>query len=113
MKVMRKKTNEMKSTKPEILTNMPVAKFWYKGSHTHPVRRTVVLIEANKDFLKGFELREGKTVRSLSRSPIKTYDRTRIAKAKSLRTNNPLRKLDPERSTLIRRPMSELNNVGF
>jgi hypothetical protein len=113
MKVMVKKTNSKKSTKPEIITNMPVAKFWYKGSHTHPVRRTVVLVEATKDYLKGFELREGKTVRALSRSPIKTYVRGKIAKAKSLRTNNPLRILDPERTTLVRRPMSELNNAGF
>lgn len=110
---MGKKANTIKSVKPEILETMPVAKFWYKGSHTHPVRRTVVLVEANKDFLKGFELREGKTIRSLSRSPIKTYDRNKIAKAKSLRTNNPLRRLDPERTTLVRRPISELNNVGL
>lgn len=110
---MVKKTNSNKSTKPEIVANMPVAKFWYKGSHTHPVRRTVVLVEATKDYLKGFELREGKTTRSMARSPIKTYDRGLIAKAKNLRIDNPLRKLDPERSTLVRRPMSELSNSGL
>lgn len=98
--------------KYEIVKNLPVARFWYKGSHTHPVRRTVLVTESNKNFICGYELRDGNIVRTASKAPIKSYRRDRIAKGVSLRTDSPLRKLAPKKSTLVRRPLIDVVEVG-
>jgi hypothetical protein len=37
----------VKSYKP--VARLPVAKFYYQGNHTHPVRRTVLIIEDTKE----------------------------------------------------------------
>ncbi len=86
----------------DLLNNYGVARFYYKGnSHSHPVRRTVRLIKTTKDYLTGYEIREGETVRELEESPIKTYRRSRIPKWgdywRLRRYGN-----DPAESTLVR-----------
>ena len=96
----------------EIVRNTPVARFWYKGNHSHPVRRTVLVIEQTKEYIRGYELREGKNVRVASRAPVKTYRRDAIAKGQSLRLDNPLRKSSPKKSTLIRKPLMDLIEQG-
>ena len=54
----------MNKTKYNLIKTQPVAKFFYKGqSHTHPVRRTVAMIENTPNYIRGFELREGAEVR--------------------------------------------------
>lgn len=65
----------------ELVRNQPVAKFYYQGSHSHPVRRTVLLIKnkTNSNILVGYELREGKTTRNLKNAPIKSFRRSEIA----------------------------------
>lgn len=95
-----------------IVENLPVARFFYKGAHSHPVRRTVLIIEANKDYIRGYELREGKIVRTANRAPIKTYLRNRIAKGKSLRPDNYIRTTNPEKSTLIRTKLIDIVEIG-
>jgi len=60
--------------------NQPVARFYYQGSHSHPVRRTVLITESTPRYIKGYELREGSTVRTFSQAPVKTYARSNIAK---------------------------------
>ena len=92
--------------------NNPVARFWYKGSHTHPVRRTVLIIESTDDFIKGYELREGNEVRTASESPIKTFKRSKIAKGSSLRVGSLLREKSPNKSTLTRKTIMDLVEVG-
>lgn len=66
----------------KIVRNLPVAKFYYKGNHSHPVRRTVLVTESNSKFIRGYEVRTGSTVRELPivNCPIKTYARSKIAK---------------------------------
>lgn len=76
------------------------AKFWYKGSHSHPVRRTVLIKNMTDTYIEGFELREGNRVRKLSKASLKKYCRTKIAYNKNLRLDNPLRRKDPNKSTL-------------
>lgn len=63
----------------EILNDNPVARFYYQGSHTHPVRRTVVLIEENDETLTGYEIREGRNVRYVKNAPIKSYSKNKIS----------------------------------
>lgn len=68
----------------ETVRERPVARFYYKGTHSHPVRRTVIIIENKPRFLRGYELREGSTVRALPEAPVKTYTKSRIAKLSEL-----------------------------
>jgi len=69
----RKRTYDITYTKP-------AAKFFYKGTHSHPVRRTVLIIEDNPEFFVGYELRAGNKVRSLKEAPVHTYRKDRIAR---------------------------------
>ncbi len=58
----------------------PVCKFYYKGDHSHPIRRTIIRIQSNnKAVITGYELREGSTIRSFSEAPIKSYRKDQIA----------------------------------
>ena len=56
-----------------VVRNQPVARFYYQGNHSHPVRRTVLVTETTSNLIKGYELREGATVRELAKAPIKSY----------------------------------------
>ncbi len=85
----------------EVVKKLPVAMFYYKGTHSHPVRRTVLLIETSSKYLRGYELREGSVVRSYRGSPIKTYRRSRIAKECQLGPNKH-REPGPDVTTLRR-----------
>ena len=97
--------------KYDLVENVPVARFWYKGNHTHPVRRTVLVTESTKTYIKGYELRDGNVVRTASKAPIKTYNRSRIAKGMNLRTEQ--RKASGlTKSTLVRKPLIDLIEVG-
>ncbi len=98
--------------KYDIVRNTPVARFWYKGTHTHPVRRTVLVIESTKEYIRGYELREGRTVRTAAKAPVKTYRRDRIARGASLRVDSPIRKLYPQKSTLVRKTLLDVIESG-
>ena len=98
--------------KYEIVRNMQVARFWYKGNHTHPVRRTVLVVEQTRDFIRGYELREGRNIRTASKAPVKTYRRERIARGASLRVDSPIRKLYPKKSTLVRKTLLDVIASG-
>lgn len=98
--------------KYKLVRNLPVARFWYKGNHTHPVRRTVLITESTSSYIKGYELRDGKEIRTnLSNSPIKTYCRSKIAKGENLRKENK-KNIDLKKSTLIRKPLLDLIECG-
>ena len=69
------------STTYQPVRNMPICKFYYKGNHSHYVRRTILRIPAiRSDLIAGYELREGSTVRTLKNAPVKTYKKDKIAK---------------------------------
>ena len=98
--------------KYNIIEELPCARFYYKGTHTHPVRRTVLIIEDKQEFIRGYELREGKIVRSALKSPIKTYRKDKIAIGEDLRLESPIRKLFPKKSTLIRKSLFSVIESG-
>lgn len=85
----------------------PVAKFYYKGHHSHPVRRTVIVIHSTSSSITGYELREGSTVRSLANAPIKTYKKAKIAVERQVR-----HKKKTDSSTLVRSQMFDLLKAG-
>lgn len=81
----------------DIVEKQPAAKFYYRGSHTHPVRRTVLIIEDLPKVLIGYEIREGNDVRSVKNAPIKSYRKDRIAKGGDycrLPVNTKLERMD-------------------
>ena len=63
-----------------LVRNLPVARFYYTGSHSHPVRRTVLVVTATSRTITGYELREGSEVRNYTKAPIKSFRRAKIAK---------------------------------
>lgn len=73
----------------------------------------MLVIESNRDFIRGYELREGSDTRVAEKAPIKTYTRRKIAKGMNLRAENPLRKKAPEKSTLMRKTLMNLIETGF
>lgn len=99
----------------KIIKNNPVAKFFYKGNHTHPVRRTVVIVEQNERNLTGFELREGTKTRLLKNAPIKSYKKSNIAKVKELDKRRSLVKKvkNLNKTTFSRYPIIELIKNGI
>lgn len=96
-----------------LVKQTPVARFWYKGqSHTHPVRRTVLVVESTRDIIRGYELREGNEIRKLSQAPIKSYRRDRIAKGSQLRAGSTIRKRIGPKTTLQRRRLLDILESG-
>jgi hypothetical protein len=94
----------------ELVRNLPVAKFYYKGTHSHPVRRTVLIFELDRNYITGYELREGNTVNDVDTAPIKTYLRSKIATRKQCRTDSTARKVATRRlneTTLTRTSLSK------
>lgn len=103
-------------TKYKLVDKLPVAKFYYKGSHSHPVRRTVLVTESNDKLIIGYEVRAGLETYSPSKAKIKSYSRRKIAKLKQLRAS---RKRDksivengPEKTTLKRIKLSDFLFTG-
>jgi len=98
-----------------FVKNRPVARFFYKGDHTHPVRRTIVVIKTTDKVMTGYELREGSIVRSFKNAPIKSYSRNKIAKIGQIDKRRNLRR-QPEsglrKTTLIRSDLKELIRCG-
>lgn len=64
----------------KLVGNSPVARFYYKGNHSHPIRRTVLIVDSNDTHIVGYEVREGSIVRTVAEAPVKTYSRVNIAK---------------------------------
>jgi hypothetical protein len=96
----------------ELIRNKPVAKFYYKGSHSHPVKRTVLITETNDEYIKGHELREGQTVRAADAAPVKTFRLDQIATTNKLRNDSPLRTKKKANSTLERSSLTSLEKIG-
>lgn len=101
-------------TKYPVVRNLPVAKFYYKGTHSRPVRRTVVVTESNSKYLKGYEIREGSAVRLLKGAPIKTFRKDRIALIKQCgtRMKNRIDESQHDNSTLNRMKIFDLLYEG-
>jgi len=98
--------------KYNLVENYPVARFWYKGTHTHPVRRTVLVTESTKTHLSGYELRDGNVVRQATNAPVKTYTRKKIAKGRNLRARQKS-VINLSKTTLVRKSLMSLIESGI
>ncbi len=74
-------SNQKEKMKRNLLKTKPVAKFFYKGSHSHPVRRTVLLDTVTSTHIGGYEIRCGNETFSLQDAPYRSYSRNKIAKS--------------------------------
>ncbi len=90
----------------KLVNSYPVARFYYKGNHSHPIRRTVLVTESNDKFIRGYEVRAGDVVRQPNAAPIKTFLRRKIARVRQMRASLKRNWLSlikgPEVSTLKR-----------
>lgn len=97
----------------KFVNTRPVAKFFYKGDHSHPVRRTILIIDSSETLLTGYEVREGSQVRSFRNAPVKSFRRDRIATAGQLDRRRTLaKKLDVNKTTLRRLPLNDFIKNG-
>lgn len=99
------------STEYLPVRNLPVATFYYQGSHSHPVLREVLIVENNKKQLTGYELREGNNVRNIDDAPVKTFLRSKIATRKQCRKESVVRRVCTKRlneSTLTRNSLKTI-----
>lgn len=97
--------------KQKLVEKFPVARFYYKGNHKNPVRRTLLVTEINDTHISGYELREGNKVRNGMNAPYKTYLRSNIAKYSSLRSDNASKK-NGNKSTLVRKDLMDIILTG-
>lgn len=68
-----------------LIRNLPVWKFFYKGTHSKPVRTTLAVTEVSGDVVKGYVLRRGNTVFTrLQDAPFKSFSKREIAPSKGL-----------------------------
>lgn len=104
----------MSKVKYEFVKDKPVAKFYYQGNHSHPVRRTVLIVEQNDKLITGYEIREGMNVRALNKAPIKSYKKADIAKIYQIDRKCSLRKKTKNKnsSTFVRQNLRELVKFG-
>lgn len=85
-----------------LIRNLPVWKFFYKGTHSKPVRTTLAVTEVNGDVVKGYVLRRGNTVfPRLQDAPFKSFKKSEIAPEK-----------DGGRTTLSKHTLAELITQG-
>ena len=98
----------------KLVKSLQCARFYYQGSHSHPVRRTILVVATTSRTITGYELREGSEVRKYPKAPIKSYRRSKIAKVnqcgRRLRQRVEARKL--EKSTLQRVSLVDLVKRG-
>ena len=64
----------------KLINRRPTARFYYQGTHSHPIRRTVMIIEDLPEVLVGYEMREGNITRNMNRAPVKSYRKDQIAR---------------------------------
>lgn len=101
----------------DLVSKKPVARFYYQGAHSHPVRRTVLIIEETEDRITGYEFRVGNMVRTREEAleSIKTYLKDRIPKWGDygrLRQSYKTFMKDPERTTLERSGIMTMFSEG-
>tara|TARA_Y100000034_G_scaffold114563_1_gene150827 strand:- start:282 stop:629 length:348 start_codon:yes stop_codon:yes gene_type:complete len=104
---MKTKARKQKIKVYDLVEKKPVARFYYQGGHSHPIRRTVLIIEETDTTITGYEFRCGNDVRTREEAlqSIKTFRKDRIPKwgdYSRLRMTSRTFLKDPEKSTLER-----------
>ena len=114
---MTTQTKNKKNKTYDLVPRNTVARFYYQGSHSHPIRRTVLVIEETDTHITGYEVREGGNVRNIheARKTVRSYRKDRIAKwgdYSRLRMSAKNFMNDPEESTLVRESITTMFTEG-
>lgn len=81
-----------------LVRNLPVWKFFYKGTHSKPIRTTIAVVENKGDIVRGYVLRRGNSVCTrLQDARIQSFRKSKIASVKG-----------GNRSTLSKHTLSDL-----
>jgi hypothetical protein len=81
-----------------LVRNLPVWKFFYKGTHSKPIRTTIAVVENKGNVVRGYVLRRGNVVCArLQDAPIKSFKKSEIAPVKG-----------GMKSTLSKHPLADL-----
>ena len=104
---MKTKARKQRAKVYPLVQNKPVARFYYQGAHSHPVRRTVLVIEETSETITGYEFRCGNEVRTREEAlqHVKSFRKDKIPKwgdYSRLRMSSKTFLKDPEKSTLER-----------
>jgi len=69
----------MPKSSVSLVRNLPIWKFYYKGSHSKPVRTTIAVVSNTPKVVTGYVLRRGNDVAtSLNRSKIQSFKKCAI-----------------------------------
>jgi len=64
-----------------LVRNLPVWKFYYKGTHSKPIRTTIAVVTNNANVVTGYVLRRGNEVCSrLQDAKIQSFKKSGIAR---------------------------------
>ena len=104
-------------TQHPLVRNLPLAKFYYQGNHTHPIRRTILITrqDKKKGLITGYELRCGHAVRARGEAPIRTFkieDIARFGDYSRLRDAKKNVGRDIGESTFQRASLRKLEEIG-
>lgn len=70
-------------TSYKLVRNLPIWKFYYKGSHSKPVRTTIAVVENKGNIVTGYVLRRGnEVVTKLQDAKIASFKKNEIAPVK-------------------------------
>lgn len=97
----------------KVLRKKPVAKFFYQGNHSHPVRRTVILDQNTSEYISGYEIRSGNDVFTLQDAPYKKYIKSKIARVgdySRIRRTKKYMNISADTTTLERLELLEVIN---
>lgn len=104
----------------QLAKKLPVLRFFYQGSNSHPVRRTVLKIEEDATTITGYEMRRGNiTHATISEAPVRTFRKDKIATIRQLDARRPLRRAAIKRkksqseTTLTRHSLEDLVAKGI
>lgn len=70
----------MSDASVKLVRNLPVWKFFYKGSHSKPIRTTIAVVQNNSNVVTGYVLRRGNEVCArLQDAKIQSFKKSEIA----------------------------------
>jgi hypothetical protein len=70
-------------TSYNLVRNLPVWKFYYKGTHSKPIRTTIAVVENKGNVVTGYVLRRGNEVCArLQDAKIASFNKKKIAPVK-------------------------------
>lgn len=80
---LKERSSKMSGSNYCLIRNLPVWKFFYKGTHSKPIRTTIAVVENKGDIVKGYVLRRGNSVCTrLQDARIQSFKKSKIAPTK-------------------------------